>query len=1062
VITCPNCGTANPEGARFCMNCAQPLAPVEATREARKVVTVVFADVTGSTGLGERLDPESLRAILGRWFDAMRDVVERHGGTVEKFIGDAIVAVFGVPTLHEDDALRAVRAATEMHVALAAFNQALRTERGLEIEMRVGVNTGEVVVGDARAGGSRATGDAVNVAARLQQAAEPGETLIGDSTWRLVREAITTGEARDVVVKGRNEPVTVRRLVGVDPTAEAIHRRVGGPMVGRERELGTLRAAYERATVERRCVLVTVLGTAGVGKSRLTHEFLAGVRPGATVVRGRCLPYGQGITWFPIAELLRSAVGLDDEADPNLVVERLRTLLEGMAEADTIAARLAEPLGIAGEPAPIEELFWAVRRFLERLAGEGPTVVVIDDLQWADSTLLDLVEHLADWIHGVPLLILALARPELLDIRSGWGGGKPDATTFLLEPLPADQTNQLVEALFEGATVPEAARRRIAAAADGNPLFVEQVIGMLLDDGLVRRRSDGTLEVNELDSISVPPTIQALLAARLDRLSDPERRTIERASVVGKEFGQRDVSELTPVDSRSAVGGQLMTLVRKELIRPERRQDDGRESFRFRHLLIRDAAYDSLPKAERAQLHERFADWLDESAGERLAERDEIVGYHLAQARSYRLALGPADAHTKALALRAGRRLLAAGRRAADRDDYDAAQRLLSEAETLLVEDANARFVALLALADVLSDRDSAGTHAAARRALEVAADIGEAAALRAQLWVWASSTFSDPSFNLEEFRPKIESAVETFRAAQDIDALLDAVEVLCIVHLNVAHWKDATRWARVGLEVAAEHGLEARRGAFARWLANALVWGDSDARESLRGLTELLARETRRSARIALLSGMALDYGFLGDRAGAEAADAEAQAIATELGTRRQWFRWAFTMYALGDIPAALDAARAEAAALAAMGETGTRSTMVGVEAWMLALSGDSEAALRAADESRQLGAVDDAVTQILWQASAGLAHGQLGNLEEADRLSAGAVAEAAETDSLTAADAWEGRARVLAMLGRRSEMLEAAAKARELHVAKGAVNFISRLDRFLAEHEVAPPAQS
>ena len=234
------------------MNCAQPLGPTEPSREARKVVTVVFADVTGSTGLGERLDPESLRAILGRWFDTMRDVMERHGGTVEKFIGDAVVAVFGVPTLHEDDALRAVRATADMRAALETLNQALRTERGFEIQMRVGVNTGEVVVGDARAGGSRATGDAVNVAARLQTAAEPGETLLGDSTWRLVREAVTTGEAREIEVKGRQEPVTVRRLVEVDQTAEAIHRRVGGPMVGRERELGTLRAAYERATIERR------------------------------------------------------------------------------------------------------------------------------------------------------------------------------------------------------------------------------------------------------------------------------------------------------------------------------------------------------------------------------------------------------------------------------------------------------------------------------------------------------------------------------------------------------------------------------------------------------------------------------------------------------------------------------------------------------------------------------------------------------------------------------------------------------------------------------------------
>jgi class 3 adenylate cyclase len=1058
VITCPNCGTANPEGARFCMNCAQPLAQAAPSRETRKVVTVVFADVTGSTGLGERLDPESLRAIMGRFFEAMREVLERHGGTVEKFIGDAVVAVFGVPTLHEDDALRAVRAAADMRSELATLNEALRQERGLELQMRVGVNTGEVVVGDARAGGSRATGDAVNVAARLQGAAEPGETLLGDSTWRLVREAITTGEPREVTVKGRQEPVTVRGLIDVDPTAEAIHRRVGGRMIGRERELAILRGAYERATVERRCVLVTVLGTAGVGKSRLTHEFLTGVRPGATVVRGRCLPYGSGITWFSIAELLRSAVGLDDEAGPNVVVDRLRDRLKGLTDADTIAARLAEPLGISPDLSPREELFWAVRRFLEHLAQEGPTVVVLDDLQWAESTLLDLIEHLAEWIHGVPLLILALARPELLDVRSGWGGGKPDATTFLLEPLPADQTDQLVESLFEGAAVPEAARRRIAAAADGNPLFAEQVIEMLLDDGLVRRMPDASLEVRELDAVSVPPTIQALLAARLDRLSDPERRTIERASVVGKEFGQRDVSELTPADGRAAVAGQLMLLVRKELIRPDRRRDDGAESFRFRHLLIRDAAYDCLPKAERAELHERFADWLDASAGERLAERDEIVGYHLAQARSYRLALGPDDARTKALALRAGHRLLAAGVRAGERDDYEPAKRLLSEAETLLAEDAQALFEALMAHVGVLTDSDFVGAVAIARRAEAVGTEISEAAGLRARLWVGATTAFSDPTFSFTEFRPQIESAVETFRATNDIVGLLDAVEVLSIADLNAAHWKDAARWARVGVEVAAEHGLEARRGNFAGWLSNALVWGDADAREGLSILEELLARETRRSARAALMSGMELLHGLLGDRAAAESADAEANAVRAELGMRRWWFRWAFTLYALDDLPAALEAARAEAASLAAVGETGTRSTIVALQGWILALSGENEYALRAAEESRRLGAADDAVTQILWRIAAGLAQGQVGNLEEADTLTAAALDAAAKTDSLSAADAWEARAYVLALLGRRDEMVEAAARARELHVAKGAVNFIRRVDRFLAAQGYSP----
>ena len=485
VATCPVCATDNADVARFCMACGAALVAPEPAREARKVVTVVFADITGSTGLGERLDPEALRSIMGRWFDAMRAVLERHDGSVEKFIGDAVVAVFGVPVVHEDDALRAVRAAAEMQVALGTLNESLRAERGLEIAMRVGVNTGAVVVGDARAGGSRATGDAVNVAARLQQAAEPGETLLGDSTWRLVRDAVTTGEPRAVEVKGRDEPVTVRRLVEVDKAAEAIHRHVGGPMIGRDRELGILRAAFERAVVEERCVLVTVLGSAGVGKSRLVHEFLAEARTDAQVIRGRCLPYGQGITWYPVAELLRSTVGLDDSAEPAAVIERLRGRLAGVEDAESILSRLAEPLGIATEPAPVEELFWATRRFLERLTSDGPVVVVLDDLHWAEPALLDLVDHLAEWVHGVPLFLLAMARPELLDLRAGWGGGKPDATTFLLEPLPSSDTERLVGALLEGATISPLALRRIAAAADGNPLYVEQVIEML------RRRRPG-------------------------------------------------------------------------------------------------------------------------------------------------------------------------------------------------------------------------------------------------------------------------------------------------------------------------------------------------------------------------------------------------------------------------------------------------------------------------------------------------------------------------------------------------------------------------------------------
>jgi len=1053
MVACPICSTANQDVARFCMSCGAALSAPEPTREARKVVTVVFADITGSTGLGEHLDPETLRSIMGRWFDALSEVLERHGGSVEKFIGDAVVAVFGVPVAHEDDALRAVRAASDMQVALATLNAALRSERGLEIAMRVGVNTGAVVVGDARAGGSRATGDAVNVAARLQQAAEPGETLVGDSTWRLVRDAVVTGVPRQVQVKGRDEPVTVRRLVTVDQSAEAIHRRAGGPMVGRDRELGILHAAFERAVVEERCVLVTVLGSAGVGKSRLVHEFLAGARSGATVLRGHCLPYGQGITWYPVAELLRSAVGLDQEAEPAVVLDRLHDRLGGIEDADSILARLAEPLGIASEPAPVEELFWAIRRFLERLATGGPTVVVLDDLLWAEPAIFDLVEHLAEWVHGVPLFLLAMARPELLDVRIGWGGGKPDATTFLLEPLPTADTEHLVEALLEGATIPSLARARIAAAADGNPLYVEQVIEMLLDDGLVQRGPSGSIVIGDLETISVPPTIQALLAARLDRLSDGERRTIERAAVVGKEFGQRDVSELTPAEGRAGVSAHLMGLVRKELIRPDRRRDGGGETYRFRHLLVRDAAYDSLPKLERADLHEQFADWLERTAGDRLAELDEITGYHLDQARAYRLDLGPDDERTRALALRAGRRLAAAGQRTAERGEDSTAVRLLSQAEGLLVEEPATRFDTLLRLVYVGYSEDYVATLRAAQRAEAVAAELGDLAMRRAQLWVSLARSHTDPAFQISEIRAEAESAARAFETAGDIDAILDAHVVMIFIDADAGHWRDTATSARLGLDSAATAGHEQRREDFAIWLSNAHVWGSTDASDSLTTIEGLLASTSRRVTRADLLSAAGILHAILGDRPGAETAQLEATSIWDDLGHGNSDFRDAYMRYALDDFQDALRLVRNEAADLERRGETSARSTIVGLEAWILALTGEDEEATRAADESRHLGAPDDAITQILWRAAASVVLARRGEAEEADRISAEGVGIADGTDSFDAGTAWLARAQVLSIHGRRPEASDAAWRARELYAAKGFVNGIRRAEALIVQ---------
>ena len=657
-------------------------------------------------------------------------------------------------------------------------------------------------------------------------------------------------------------------------------------MVGRDRELGIIRAAFERSVVEERCVLVTVLGSAGVGKSRLVHEFLAAARTTATVLRGRCLPYGQGITWYPIAELLRSAVGLDEEAEPGVVMDRLRDRLGGVEDAETILAQLAEPLGIASEPAPVEELFWAIRRTLEHLATSGPTIVVLDDLQWAEPAILDLVEHLADWVHGVPLFLLAMARPELLDFRLGWGGGKPDATTFLLEPLPGRGHGTPRRGAPGGRRPSHRSRaQRIAAAADGNPLYVEQVIEMLLDDGLVERGPNGAVVVGDLETISVPPTIQALLAARLDRLSDGERRTIERAAVVGKEFGQRDVSELTPSAGRADVASQLMGLVRKELIRPDRRRDGGGDAYRFRHLLIRDAAYDSLPKLERAELHEQFADWLERTAGDRLAELDEITGYHLDQARSYRLDLGPDDDRTRALALRAGRRLASAGRRTSERDELPTALRLLSRAEELLIEDPALRFETLFQLIPVAADQDLSTAMQAAYRAEGVAKGLGELAVRRARAWVAAVRSFVDPEFQLSSVREETMATARALEEGDDVNALLDVYEVMNIIDLGLAHWRDSAEWARLGLDLATAAGNEGRREDFTSWLANAVVWGSTNAAEDLVVIEGLLRTSDRRIRRSGLLTALAFLHAVLGDRTSAEAANLEAS---SDLGRAR------------------------------------------------------------------------------------------------------------------------------------------------------------------------------
>jgi class 3 adenylate cyclase/tetratricopeptide (TPR) repeat protein len=610
VLICASCGLENSVGARFCNGCGAALAATGARGEVRKTVTVLFCDLTGSTELGEKTDPEVLRALLARYFERMKAIVESHGGTVEKFIGDAVMAVFGIPAAHEDDALRACRAAVEMRDALPE----------LGIRGRIGVNTGEVVTGTSE---RLATGDAVNVAARLEQAAEPGGLLIGDATHALVSAAVAVEPVEPLTLKGKSGPVPAYRLVSVLDAPERSHTSA---FVGRERERAHIVAAWERLQEQARCELVTVTGDAGVGKSRLVAEALAAFE--ARVLRGRCLPYGDGITYWPVVEVAKQL---------------------GVLPSDPVAAAAIHSLlGESRVGTTADEIAWAFRKLLEE---QAPLVVVLDDIQWGDETFLDLVESTALLSAGAPILLLCMARPELLDRRPGWPG------VVRLEPLPAEHAEALI-----GDRVSGELRERIAHAAAGNPLFISEMLAMAGEDG----------------DVEVPPTLKALLTARLDQLDDPDRKVLERGAVEGEIFHRGAVQALAPEEMQLTT--RLAGLVRRELIRPDRAQLVGDDGYRFRHLLIRDTAYDALPKAIRADLHACFADWLDEH-GRALVERDEIVGYHLEQAARYLTELSRPDS---TIAERAAARLAAAGRRATDRLDGRAAASLLTRAaETL-------------------------------------------------------------------------------------------------------------------------------------------------------------------------------------------------------------------------------------------------------------------------------------------------------------------------------------------------------------------------------------------
>ena len=703
---CASCGNELRAGDRFCGSCgaavAESAAPV--AQELRKTVTVVFADLVGSTSVQERLDTESVRRVMTRFYDTASTAIESHEGQVVKFVGDGVMAAFGTPVVREDDALRAVRAAHALVAGLDDLNEELERDWGVRLHLRIGVNTGEVVVGGED---GDLIGDAVNVAARLEQAAGEGEVLIGEQTQRLVRHDVSLEPVAALELKGKAAPVRAFRLVSL-VAAEEEAAGVTTALVGRDAELGRLRAAFDDAVAARGCRLVTVVGSPGIGKTRLADELARSVNGEAVVLEGRCEASDGGITFAPVIEVLRAAAGIGESDAAELAREKLAGLLPEGDDRDVVVERALGVLG-AVPAASTEETFWGVRRVLEALAQKQPLVLVLDDVHWGQPTYLDLVEHLVEWVRDAPLLLVALARPELRESREALASGRRAFDVIELDPLGSADSRTLVDELLGQADLPELLAERVLSATEGNPLFVGETVRMLVDEGVLRREGDTWVAAQDVD-VEMPPTIHALIAARLERLGGDERAVVERASVIGKQFYRGAVAQLCETPVRRGIDGHLDTLRRKELVEPEGTYWIDEPVFRFHHVLIRDAAYRSVLKEARAELHERFADWLESKAGDLIGEHEEVVAFHLEQAHEYRAQLGPLGERGHALGRRAAERLASTGRRALAREDLPAAANLLRRALDRLEGDAPERPGLLADLAEsLLSAGDTHG-----------------------------------------------------------------------------------------------------------------------------------------------------------------------------------------------------------------------------------------------------------------------------------------------------------------------------------------------------------------
>ncbi len=1047
---CGNCGEECPLDFQRCGSCGTSLLARSPVQESRKTVSIVFADPKPTTASGTAPAPEALRDVMSRYFGEMRRILESHGGTVEKFIGDAVMAVFGLPVRHEDDALRATRAALDMQAALPALNDVFEQRWGITLLNQIGVNTGEVVAGDAAAGQRLVTGDAVNVAARLEQAAGPRAVLIGDLTWRLVRDAVNVEAIEPLTLKGKAEPVPAWRLLGLR-SGQGAARRQDAPLIGRETEYAQLAAVFADARAANGARTVTVVGDAGVGKTRLTREFLDHASGEAVVLMGRCLPYGDGITFWPLIEVVREAVSISDDDTPD---QALAKLLEHVDFDRDVADRVASVVGLSDSSHQVGELFWGIRRFFEIAAASRPVVILFDDIHWAEQTFLDLIDHLTEGTKGAAVFILCTARHELLESHPTWGEGD-GATRIVLNPLSSADAGRVVENLLGEAGLADDIQARIVAASEGNPLFVEQLLSMLIDSGRLRRDEAGWTATSDLSDLTIPPTIHALVAARLDALPPSERAIIEPASVIGLAFPEPAVRALVPEGLRSELETHLTGLAARQLLRALDAEPNEDAIYRFHHLLVRDAAYQGLLKRSRAQLHEQFVAWADVANAERgrATEFEEILGYHLEQAYRYRTELGPLGDDGIQLGIRASERLGSAGTRAIGRGDMPAAASLLGRAAAVLPVDHPTRPWLLIRTGEAKLDMgEFEAAVALAEEAVEVAQAVGdgglEAMArierLRCRYTTEAAGSDAQVAAQVNELIPVLE-------AAGSEAGLARAWRLLTQLEAAAAQWGAAERTATAMLDHARASGDRFMELRVLPGLAEMALSGPLPVADGLRRCESLLAlAEGDRRAEALIMRAAAHLRAMEGDFEIARETCAKVRQTLDDLG-------WQFDAALVsldsgpiellaGDPAAAERELRRDYAALERMGERNYISTTAAYLAEALFRLDRLGEASELASFAQDVAADDDLLTQFLWRGTRAKLLARDGQHAEAAAMGREAVRLATTSDDPVA----QGNA-----LLDLAEVLEAGGEP-----AEAASSLVAALARFEGKGDIVSTA--